>query len=311
VDPRLPLEIPQEGTWADGDDAFDQLLYRVGDGRISSDLVPLLTSWITEGYVILPGAIPRAVSHQLGTELAAAWRKGHPHQIVYESTTGATRPLTAGDETRLTRGVDSHVHFESAQAAMAAPPITSFLAALFDADPLYFSSLVFEVGSEQGLHQDTAFVVVDRPLEMVGVWIALEDVVAGSGELRYVPGSHQLPTHYFDESTSRRYYDPTVDSRDTHDDFYDGCERRCDAAGLTTERFLPKAGDVLIWAADLVHGGSPISDRSMTRRSMVIHACPQTANPHFFSYLPGNLVTKSLPNSRARYASQYHMLTPD
>lgn len=301
----------RKGTWADQPDAFEQLLQRVGDGRISSDLVPLLTDWITEGYVILPAAVSRSISEQLGAELAATWRDGHPNQIVFDSQTGLSRPLVAGDETRLTRAVDSHVHFASAQLALAAPKITSFLSAIFDADPLYFASLVFEVGSEQGLHQDTAFVVVDSPLEMVGVWMALEDVAPGSGELRYVPGSHRLPTHYFDESTERRYFDPTVDSRAVHDGYYTECEHRCDQAGLITERFLPQAGDVLIWAAELVHGGSPINDRSMTRRSMVVHACPQTANPHFYSYLPGNRISKSLPESSARYASQYHMLSAD
>jgi phytanoyl-CoA hydroxylase len=299
------------GTWADQPDAFEQLLERVGDGRVSAGLVAPLTNWITEGFVILPKAVPREVSDQLGTELAAAWREGHPDQIVFESQTGVTRPLVAGDETRLTRAVDSHVHFASAQTALAAPMITSFLAALFDADPLYFASLVFEVGSEQGLHQDTAFVVVDQPLQMVGVWFALQDVAAGSGELRYVPGSHRLPTFYFDEQDTRRYYDPTVDSRSVHDDYYAKCAQRCDDAGMITERFLPQAGDVLIWAAELVHGGSPITDRSLTRRSMVVHACPQTANPHFYSYLPGNRVTKALPASQARYASQYHMLGAD
>ena len=53
------------------------------------------------------------------------------------------------------------------------------------------------MGSEQGLHRDTAFVVVDPPMSLVAAWIALEDVAAGSGELTYVPGSHRLPEYLF------------------------------------------------------------------------------------------------------------------
>ena len=35
--------------------------------------------------------------------------------------------------------------------------------------------------------------------------------------------------------------------------------------------FLAKKGDVLIWHANLVHGGMPIEDKNTTRKSMVIH----------------------------------------
>ena len=35
--------------------------------------------------------------------------------------------------------------------------------------------------------------------------------------------------------------------------------------------FLPRRGDVLIWHAALVHEGSPITDQSRTRKSLVTH----------------------------------------
>ena len=34
---------------------------------------------------------------------------------------------------------------------------------------------------------------------------------------------------------------------------------------------MAKKGDVFIWHANLIHGGSPIKDHSLTRKSMVIH----------------------------------------
>jgi len=37
------------------------------------------------------------------------------------------------------------------------------------------------------------------------------------------------------------------------------------------EPFLGKAGDVLIWHEELVHGGSPIIDMTRTRMSLVTH----------------------------------------
>ncbi len=311
----VPTRSPFGGLWTDRVDADEQLERRLHSGRFSSDLTPAITRWITDGYVILPGAADTVVCDRLAEELAGAWRDGHPDQIVVDSRTGAPRRLEAGDETRLTRAVDAHVHFRSAQELLQSPRVTEFLHAVFDADPLYFQTLVFETGSEQGLHQDTAFVVVDRPLELVGVWFALEDVRSGAGELQYAPGSHRLADHCF--APGRRHFDSGVDGHEAHVSYYPSIARRCDDAGLSVSRFLPSKGDVLVWSADLVHGGAPITDPALTRRSLVAHACPldgpdrPAARPHFFSFLPGNLTTKALAASAARYASQYHVLLPD
>jgi phytanoyl-CoA hydroxylase len=147
---------------------------------------------------------------------------------------------------------------------------------------------------------------------MVGVWIALEDVQAGSGELRYVPGSHKLDPYEF--GPGRRHYDSSLDDPSKHHEYYPFTEQRCTEAGLVEQRFLARQGDVLIWSADLIHGGSPITDHRLTRRSLVAHACPNTAQPHFFSYLPGNRTAVALTDgtvdagTSAFYASQYHVL---
>jgi phytanoyl-CoA hydroxylase len=293
------------GLWTDRLDALDVLIAR--RSSLAPRLVALLESWITNGFVLLPGAVDPSVCDSLAANLEQSWQHGHPGQLVVDSTTGQHRPLVAGDVKRLTRAVDTHVHFDAARQLLQSQVVNTFLTEVFGADPLFFQTLVFEVGSEQGLHQDTAFVVVDRPLEMVGVWFALEDVTLGSGELQYVPGSHRLSDHCF--GPDRRYFDPGVDGHDAHDAYYPLMAQRCAEAGLTTQRFLPQKGDVLIWSADLVHGGAPITNPTSTRRSLVAHACPQTANPHFFSYLPGNRVTLPVPGTSSRYASQYHVLS--
>lgn len=295
---------PFGGLWTDQDNAETQLTARAGT---TDWLGSALRNWIDDGYVILPGAADPMVCDQFAAQLEAAWRDGHPSQLVVDSQSGQHRPLVAGDVKRLTRAVDSHVNFEPALHLMASASLLSFLAAIFDAEPLFFQTLMFEVGSEQGLHQDTAFVVVDKPLEMVGVWIALEDVKPGSGELQYVPGSHRLPDYCF--GPNRRHYDPSQDSRENHDSYYPATVQRCADAGLTAQKFAPRKGDILVWSADLVHGGSPITDPALTRRSLVAHACPTAANPHFFSYLPTHRTTLPLPGGLGRYASQFHALT--
>jgi phytanoyl-CoA hydroxylase len=282
---------------------------------VSSETVPFESQafepqWERDGYVILRGVLEASACDALGEVLGDAWRYGHPDQLVVDSTTGRSRKLEAGDARRLTRAVDTHVHYPEARELLANPVVTGKLRAIFGADPLYFQTLVFELGSEQGLHQDTSFVVVDDPMAMVGVWIALEDVRAGSGELRYVPGSHRLEPYEF--GPGRRHFDSSIDPPALHEEYYPLITQRCADQGLPEQRFLARKGDVLIWSADLVHGGSPIVDATLTRRSLVAHACPVNANPHFFSYLPGNRTLVPLAGSTsaasAFYASQYHVL---
>jgi phytanoyl-CoA hydroxylase len=278
----------------------------VGMFRRLSSIRPREPRWDVDGYAILRNALDRHACESLAEVLKGAWRNGHRDQLVVDSTTGRSRRLEAGDAPRLTRAVDTHVHYPEARALLAAPVIVNRLTEVLGAPPLFFQTLVFEMGSEQGLHQDTSFVVVDDPMAMVGVWIALEDVRPGSGELRYVPKSHTLAPYEF--APGRRHYDSSIDPPAKHHEYYPLIERRCADAGLIEERFFPKMGDVLIWSADLVHGGAPILDPRLTRRSLVAHACPVIANPHFFSYLPGNRTIVGLNGGSAFYASQYHVL---
>ena len=50
--------------------------------------------------------------------------------------------------------------------------------------------------------------------------------------------------------------------------------RMCEERGLETKTFMAKKGDVLIWHADLMHGGAPIQDLERTRKSLVAHFMP-------------------------------------
>ena len=45
--------------------------------------------------------------------------------------------------------------------------------------------------------------------------------------------------------------------------------------------FLAKEGDVLIWHADLAHGGSRIRRRGTTRQSLVTHYTPAHDDPPY------------------------------
>ena len=54
-------------------------------------------------------------------------------------------------------------------------------------------------------------------------------------------------------------------------DYENKVEEVIEGEGLSKKIFLADKGDVLIWHANLLHGGEPMKDKSLTRKSMVLH----------------------------------------
>jgi phytanoyl-CoA hydroxylase len=77
--------------------------------------------------------------------------------------------------------------------------------------------------------------------------------------------------------------------------------------GLEQRTFLPKQGDVVIWSADLAHGGSPVTDPLLTRRSIVGHYCPNRVEPFYFNVRADRRSKRSFQGSL--YSSLYYALS--
>jgi phytanoyl-CoA hydroxylase len=164
------------------------------------------------------------------------------------------------------------------------PALAAFLQFIVNNNPFLFHSLIFDQGSQQDLHQDTAYVVVDHPLELAACWIALEDIQHGSGELMYVPDSHRVPDWNF--GGDRKHWVATEDGKEPHDDCARHLTQHAKDSEYGVQYFLPKKGDILAWHADLAHGGAPVKNPGLTRQSLVGHFCPQGRKPHFSRHLP-------------------------
>lgn len=170
-----------------------------------------------------------------------------------------------------------------------APAISRFLGLVFERPAMASQTLGFWRGSAQGAHQDTAYVTYSLPLQFAASWIALEDVRAGAGELFYFAGSHRLEDFLYagrfkGVSEGRRMiagWEPNPEEN-AHGE---SLVRRSDAGGHEEQTFLARKGDVLIWAADLAHGGKPFT-LDQTRRSIVTHYCPRDVAPLYFESGP-------------------------
>jgi hypothetical protein len=293
------------GFWTDRNDADALTQAKLASGTITPQDIELLRRWRTDGFVILPGAVAPEVVDRINAEVETIWNTLDPRFRVERG--GTVTPLDPKARGAAAKLLDLYVYSKSAREAAFAPQLVRFLNIVFERTPMLFQGLSFEKGSEQPIHQDTAYVVTRSPMEFAAAWIALEDIQPGSGELAYYPGSHRLTEHVFPGGTRNwhreRHGEPILN------EYLDGLHTRSKAMGLALQRFRPKKGDVLIWSADLAHGGSPIENRELTRRSFVCHYCPSDVSPFYFASNPQQ-GGKRAEHSGAAYASSHYAIDP-
>ncbi len=221
-----------------------------------------ITTFDTNGYLILEGHLKKHVVEAARKALLS---------VCEQESHGFVR----GSSNRI---VNLHTSIRELKAIYYSPSIYDVVSDLFGCRALPCQSLTFINGSTQDAHQDTVHLTPFPRGFMCGIWVALEDVVPGSGELFYYPGSHRLPA-----VLCSSHGVPKVDS-DVGDYSHFGAvftpaisRLLAGQAELQPQTFLPKAGDVLIWHENLIHGGSPRTLMDKTRMSMVIHAFAEPA----------------------------------
>jgi glycosyltransferase involved in cell wall biosynthesis len=94
---------------------------------------------------------------------------------------------------------------------------------------------------------------------------------------------------------------------EVHQRYLAGLHERAGASGHERRRFLPRKGDALIWSADLAHGGSPVADDALTRKSLVCHYSPADVRPYFFYQHPVAPAIRPAAGGAA-YCSSYYGL---
>lgn len=132
-----------------------------------------------------------------------------------------------------------------------------------------FQTINFIYGSEQRAHSDSIHMTTEPQGYLIAAWIALEDIGADQGPLVIYPGSHRLPFVSTDDYNSGNT--PWTLGGDTNKRYEDKMAAVVKEQGLQPKTFLAKKGDVLIWHANLIHGGQAITSTGATRKSMVAH----------------------------------------
>lgn len=148
------------------------------------------------------------------------------------------------------------------------PYVLEVLRFLYRRNPIPYQTLNFSVGTQQRTHSDSIHFASVPSRYMCGVWVALEDTDENNGPLHYYPGSHRLPIIGLEDIG----IDKTVREIPARYAIYeDFIESYVKSHRLERKELPLKKGQAVIWAANVLHGGSPIRDKKRSRHSQVTH----------------------------------------
>lgn len=148
--------------------------------------------------------------------------------------------------------------------------VMSFLKLLYQRNPIPFSTINFIKSSEQPLHSDYMHFSSKPERYLTGVWFALEDIDIDSGPLQIIPGSHKLQILDLEE-LNQDVPKNTMQLKKNYTEYEEHVAKVVKDNNLESKKITLKKNQCLVWAANLLHGGSPINNHNLTRKSLVVH----------------------------------------
>jgi phytanoyl-CoA hydroxylase len=229
--------------------------------------------WDANGFLVLPGHFSRERIDAVNNHIGQLWQESRTarRETVVDIFIGTPREKRthlseAPLEARLTPHKLNDLYLESdvIRQIVLEERLASVLEEVLEGPPLVCNSLNLEFGSQQRDHTDSLYMTAPVGLYLAASWIALEDGSPDSGPLRYYAGSHKIPPFLFSTGAIT-----AVDAEMPR--YYEYMQRELARREIKAETFVPKIGDVFIWHSQLYHGGEPIKNASLTRRSLVTH----------------------------------------
>lgn len=167
--------------------------------------------------------------------------------------------LTSSDPLkRFPRMIHMHRWDDLSLDWMLDPRLDEWMTGLLGITPYAVQTMLYfkpAGGRGQALHQDQYYLKV-QPGTCIAAWMALDDCDIENGCLQVVPGTQNLPILCTVQAdTTQSFTDVTVPIPD----------------GMHAEPVLMKAGDVLFFNGQLVHGSFPNSSSDRFRRSLIGH----------------------------------------
>lgn len=250
--------------WFDRPDALDAIQAWLSSGEISAEEADHLRDFVAKGYVILPDLIAPELVARINAEIDDVIERKYQN---YEY----------GSSVRIEK---LHEHYQAIRELWLHDGVMRLLRLIFRSEPRPCQTLTYVFGSEQDAHQDTIHLTPFPAGYMCGVWVAMEDVRADSGELEVYVGSHRLPRVRMREAGVAKVDGDWTAFGETAVATW---RRWIEEGAFDKLVYRPKKGTVLIWHENLMHSGSVRRDKTLSRRSVVSHVFADGAIAYYDS----------------------------
>jgi len=238
-------------AWLDLEDSANAVQRKTGFTSFSEEVQQQLLNWSQNGFIHLKNYLPVEKADEIN-EAA--------NQLIIQKL------VPASHDNRITLGYKNSAVINE---VMHDEGLLKLLSFILDKEVVPFQTLNFIKGSGQRAHSDSIHMTTYPLGYLIAAWIALEDIHPDSGPLFYYPGSHKLP--YLLNDDFENYSTSLKLGNKQYSDYEDLVEEIISKTSYEKKVFLAKKGDVLIWHANLIHGGMPVANPALTRKSMVVH----------------------------------------
>jgi len=248
--------------WLDQADAPAQIDSRLEKKLITASEAELCRFWTVNGYVILKNLIEDEILDEVWDGYEKAIRSGSVK--LPAEPAGENDPYPG-------RFLNPHKKVGAFCRILKHPGLLGSIRLLMEREPKTLQTIAGHKGSQQGLHSDSIHMTTYPLGYLTAAWIAFEDIHPDCGPLVYYPGSHRLP-YVFSKDVGIAEGDFKREGYGPYHAKYEPYVRDLvEKHHIEPHHFHAKRGDVLIWHANLVHGGSARKNLQLSRRAAVCH----------------------------------------
>ncbi len=244
-------DLPAQKNWLDADNLTEEdIRARAGFESFDENTRTQILNFPEEGFMVLRGLFADRAD-DINSEIETLWETG----VV--KMTKTDRIMFAFHQSKLIKSIGED------------PELISVLEFLLGKKISLFSSINFFRATQQRAHSDEYHMTTYPHANIIAAWIALEDVDDENGTLFYYPESHKLP-YIMNKDFGNEGTKYMLGPKD-YVHYENKVAEVIDEHKLQMSTFKAQKGDVLIWHANLLHGGLPVRDLNRTRKSMVFH----------------------------------------
>ena len=235
---------------------FYQLLK---EKKVNNNLKKIATDMHEKGYTIIDLKLSDVFINSINKDISKALQKGDikKNPKIYHYN-------------KFPRIVEAWKYSKNVARLANNKELKKVLKFLYDSKPLPFSTINFIGGTEQPFHSDYIHFGSLPHKYLVGAWVALEKTNKYNGALSVIPGSHKFPLIDYQDLKQKKPLN-IIELEKNYRVYENYIKQLIKLKKLKPKELYLKKGEVILWAANLLHGGSNVKNKKLTRRSQVIH----------------------------------------